>query len=104
MTPDERNLLGFERLLLPQDGVGDADLADVVQDACAADQLDPLLVHIERLRERDGLGGNGMGVEVRVAVAGVDCACQPFNGALQVELVALGRSALRGEVAVPSEA
>ena len=66
------NSAGIERAGLEQDGVGDADLADVVQHARRADHLEPLAVDPELDRERAGVAGDALGVRMGVAVLGVD--------------------------------
>ena len=61
----------------------------IVEDRGSADQLDVLLSNLERARERDGVGRDGMRVQVRVAVARVDRPGERLDGILEVELVAL---------------
>jgi len=53
---------------LEQHGVGDADLADVVQDARSPDLLDLLLRHPQLTRQHGRVLGHAGGVLVRVAV------------------------------------
>ena len=65
---------------LQQDGVRDADLADVVEHAGGAQLLDPLLAQAERGAELGGVAGDGLGVRVRVAVLGVDRAGERVDG------------------------
>src|SRR5690606_1360192 len=47
----DRAFFGGERARLPQDGVGDADLADIVQRRGDEDRLDEVAVHAHRLSQ-----------------------------------------------------
>jgi len=61
---------------LEQDGVGDAHLADVVEDAGGPELLDLLLRHAQLTRQHGGVLSDPGGVLVRVAVLEVDGARQ----------------------------
>ena len=59
---------GVERAGLIQNGFGDADFADVVQQAGETDFLDFGLIHAQGLRNHDGIRGNFLRMALGVAV------------------------------------
>ena len=59
---------GVERAGLIQNGFGDADFADVVQQTRETDFLDFGLIHAQRLRDHHGIRGNFLRVALGVAV------------------------------------
>ena len=65
-------LARVERPGLEQDGVGDADLPDVVQHARRADHLQLLALDPQLDRELAGVAGDALGVRMGVAVLRVD--------------------------------
>ena len=56
------DLVGAQPPGLPEDPVGDADLADVVQQAGEPEPLDPVGVEAERLPDQDAQLGDGLAV------------------------------------------
>ena len=63
---DDRALLLVERPRLEQDTVGDADLADVVEDRSQADRLDLVRPQPQQLGDADGQRGEPLAVAVEV--------------------------------------
>ena len=66
----ELPLLGGQRTGLEQHAVGDADLADVVQEGNVLELVHALLGPAELLGEHGGVGGDAAGVTERVVVLG----------------------------------
>ena len=69
---DDRALLLVERPRLEEDTVGDADLADVVEDRAQADRLDLVGPQPQQLGDADGQRGEPLAVTVEGRVARLD--------------------------------
>ena len=67
---DELPLLGGQRSGLEQDTVGDADLADVVQEGDVLDLVQALVGPAQLAAEQGHVGGHPAGVTERVVVLG----------------------------------
>jgi hypothetical protein len=95
----DRELLVGERARLLQDGIGDADLADVVQQAGQAQPADVAGAHAQLLTDQPTQLGDGLAVAVGVGVLGVDrarqCGGQRVGVALLGDLVGRGQRRLQ---------
>ena len=72
MLLDDGVLGGRQAARFAQDGIGDADLADIVQEAGDVYGPDELRVEAKAFGQEDGVSGDILGMPLRVAVLRVD--------------------------------
>ena len=97
MALERRALRVGERARLAEDLLGHAELAEVVQAACEARQLDGLFVRAQPPGEARRELGDALGVAAALGVAGVDRLGEPLGrpvaGRVTVRRAASGRLA-----------